>query len=56
MEAHGRSFASVSNWMPTALLLTTPESLYEFELLRMLGSDVMTILPDLHDETKQQGR
>ncbi len=51
MEAHGRSLASVSNWMPTALVLARPENLYEFTLLRLLGSDVRTTLPDLHDDT-----
>lgn len=53
MEAHG-PFASWSNWMPTALLLARPENLYELTFLRLLGSDVRTTLPDLHERTKSE--
>lgn len=47
MEAHGRPFLSSSNSMPTALLFARPEYLYEFTLVRLLGSEVSTTLPDL---------
>lgn len=47
IAAHGRPAASFANWMPTALLLARPEYLNELTLVRLLGSDVSTTLPDL---------
>lgn len=47
MAAHGRPAASSANSMPTALLLARPEYLNELTLVRLLGSDVSTTLPDL---------
>lgn len=51
MAAHGRPFVSLSNWMPTAFELASPEYLYEFLFMRLFGSDERTTLPDLTVET-----
>ena len=53
MDAHA-PLASVSNWMPTALLLARPENLYELTFLRLLGSDVRTTLPDLRKRNRRK--